>query len=125
VIRNYIDPSQPWLPDAWNFNFGRYYHKNRFAHYTPGRHNLMDYCTNISHVSDIFVLKYKYCPWNKNILNRLLNYESKVKEGDSSISLNTEQSLDDTYKYFLNLSHDLKEDYSFNAAFNYCKGIIT
>jgi hypothetical protein len=120
VIRNYIDPNQPWLPDAWNYNFGRYYHNNRFGKYSPGRHNLVD-CDNIMHVNNVFVLKYKYSPWNNISIDRILKYESKVRDASSDYPLHSVQDHNGWYNHFLNLSHDLRDDHSFNAAFEYCR----
>jgi hypothetical protein len=123
VIRNYIDPSSPWMPDAWNYNFGRYYHNQQFGKYSPGRHNLIN-CNNILHVSDIFTLKYKYCPWNDITVDRIKKYESKVKESWKDYPLHSEQEHHDSYNYYLKLSHDLKNDFSFNVAYDYCLGLV-
>jgi hypothetical protein len=122
VIRDYVDPGSPWMKDAWNYNFGRYYHNQPFGKYSPGRHNLLN-CEKVYHVSDIFTLKYKYSPWNDYTIDRIQKYERKVKEENPNYHLSSEQEHNDMYKHFLNYSHDLREDHSFLSAYNYCIGL--
>jgi hypothetical protein len=122
VIRNYRhpDPSISYIPDIFNATCGRYYHNQPFGKYTSGRHRILS--ENVLHVADIFTLKYKFSPWNRNIIDRILYQEIKVRES-IEFEMNSEQYYMSVYEHFLKCSHDLNDDYSFKVAFNYCNSL--
>ena len=121
VIRNYLDPSCSWGPDSYNAWFGRCYHNQPFGKYIDGRHNVDS--DGVQQVNDIFTLKYKYCPWNKFTIERINNYESIVEKCDLNFRLWDDEERNSLRNHYLNSSHDLKEDMSFNAAYNYCMSL--
>jgi hypothetical protein len=124
MITGYFDPLNMYRPDTYKNLYGRFYHNDRYGKYAPGRHWLtID--EGIYYPEDVFVLKYKYSPWNETIINRIMQFSSKITMDDLERGLCTPHMLVSEehwsmYDYLRRTAYDLKEDEKFLNAYNYC-----
>jgi hypothetical protein len=107
---------------------GRYYHNQSFGDYGPGRHNLNNYYTTITS-NEIFVLKYKFSPWNESMIQRMEQIGSKVPQSDLSKgwgrfhTLSRQDFINDYYNNFIDNAYNLTKNITFKAAFDYCNSL--
>jgi len=116
-----LNKHHEWYPNSFNYLYGRFYHNQPFGKYTDGRHKVNS--DNVFNVYNIFTLKYKYCPWNKIIFNRVRKFEIKKNEADNLSKILSEQEHNEIYNHFLSTAHDLKNDSNFLNAYNYCMSL--
>jgi hypothetical protein len=117
MISGYYDPFRKDT-DSYNVLYARHYHNQPFGEYLDGRHHVIS--DNVTNLFNLFTLKYKYSPWNKNITNRLHSYECKLNENDSNSKIHLEEEQNSIHKHFLTTAHDLTENISFKEAYDYC-----
>lgn len=124
MIRGYVDPCMDII-DNFYIRYGRYFHNKPYGHYLDGRHYLNDVGEDkIFLCSELFILKYKYAPWNDAIINRLYTYENRLKLNNSHQSISSTEKQIEIYNHFLTTAHDLNDDPDFKKAFDYCNGVI-
>jgi hypothetical protein len=115
-----IDPTHGWFPDSFKHLFSRYYHNQPFGKYTDGRHGLYNVADNkIFNANNIFTLKYKYCPWNKTIIDRMRSFEVKKNEADDRSRIFPKEEHNDIYRHFLSTAYDLNTDPIFKSCYEY------
>ena len=117
MINSYYDPINKDM-DSYNVLYARHYHNQPYGNYLTGRHFVVS--NNVFHLYNVYVLKYKYSPWNKNIIDRLYTYEKKLKDCDDSNNISTEEFQNEVHKHFLTTAHDLRDNEDFKNAYNYC-----
>jgi hypothetical protein len=127
MIEGYIGPKYTPIPDYFWFYFSRCYHNKEFGDYAPGRHWLNNSYYQYR-AKDVFVLKYKYSPWNPTTISRIQQFKSRVPQSDLDENKGhthcmTEEQYVEEYEHFLSTAHDLKENSNFLAAFNYCNSL--
>ena len=126
MIYNYTDPLYDNAPEMYNALYGRFYHNDKFGKYNDGRHNLILSLENdfkIMRMYDVFTLKYKYSPWNDDMIKRSDSYTLKLKESDTNTNpIETSPLINriNAYIHFLTTAHDLTENINFKNAYNYC-----
>ena len=124
MITGYTDPLNMHRPDTYKDLYGRFYHNDRYGKYAPGRHWLtID--DKIYNAQDVFILKYKYSPWNESSINRIMQFTSKITMDDLQRGLCTPHMLVSEehwslYNYFRQTAYDLKDNVNFLNAYNYC-----
>jgi hypothetical protein len=114
--------------NIFEHNVGRYYHNQPYGDYDAGRHYLNNYYNTIV-TNEIFVLKYKFSPWNESMLQRMEQIGPRVPHSDLSRgwgsfhTLPRQNFINDYYNTFLEKTHDLTENVTFKAAFDYCNSL--
>jgi hypothetical protein len=121
MIRGYSNRIVDEL-DHYTWVYGRFYHNLSFGNYSPGRHLIHD---NYLDVSNVFTLKYKYSPWNKNLVKRMTQIGEKIPQSDidrnmGKLHLSSEDDITNDYNHYFTTAYDLKTDPEFLAAYNYC-----
>lgn len=132
MITGYIDPLNYNEPDSYKTMYGRFYHNDRYGKYAPGRHWLVGKEENQRgdegyKAEDVFVLKYKYSPWNAATIKRIMQFSSKITMWDLERGLCTPHMLvedehNSMYNFLNRTAYDLRNDPAFLNAFNYCMG---
>jgi hypothetical protein len=112
-----LNPAHGWYKDSFRELYSRYYHNQPFGKYTDGRHKV--HSQNVFNARDVFTLKYKYCPWNFIIKDRMRSFDVKKNEADSESRIFPDDEHEEIYRHFLSTTYDLTTDYAFKAAYDY------
>lgn len=126
MIRDYqaYDMNSGYQQNHYNTLFGRLLHNHECGPYTSGRHpyNVESSCV---HLNNVFILKYKFSPWNDFTKKRIQQFKSKIPKVDSDQGrgtqhLRSEEEYIDEYNNLMVYVKDLKEDEDFKKAYDYC-----
>ena len=125
MISGYKHPLHRYDEDAFKTMYGRHYHNDRFGKYGPGRHWVWDEVDHAIFPEDVFILKYKYSPWNDTSINRIMQFAPKITMEDLEKGWCTPHMLVkeehwSLYNYLRNTMYDLRDDPVFLNTYNYC-----
>ena len=131
MIKGYHNPDiknclqmAPNSYDPYYIIYGRYFHNKPFGNYLDGRHYLNNVGDDkIFLCPEIYILKYKFAPWNEFNIRRLYAYVDKLKENNNNINIPPVDEMTYFYEHFLTTAHDLNDDVDFKKAFDYCMGL--
>jgi hypothetical protein len=128
MIHNYTanEVNAGLMNNLYHILYSRYYHNKPHGNYTPGRHGVHD--SNVIERNDIFTLKYKYSPWNENILKRIKQFGERIPQSDINSRMGnhfllTPEQYNTEYEHLKNQAHNLTENVAFKAAFDYCNSL--
>ena len=126
MLTGYRVPTYAWGPDTYFFLYSRYYHNQPFGKYRSGRHEVDD--DNQKQMGDIFILKYKYSPWNRKSIDRIQQFVPLLVKSDLdqlkvTAHNQTEEEHMNLYNHFMTTAYDLKTNPHFLAAHNYCMSL--